>query len=409
MPVSAAIMGRQVWYPWLTHYLYPNLFSMLAGKPADRKSSTTSLAELLAENCLPVEAFLSENFSPETLLDEYDEECGGRPDKIFMIDDAKAMLADWQKSSVGERNAARFLRLFDCKGMSENYRRNRGKGQSKETQKRRIPQTSTSVVLGATFLDCMFRNQAVRAGMQRRFLYYVAEKMARVIPLPPDKRKDVIELAEKFQLLSKLAGPFTFSKSAQRLFEEYQLKNRKQIDETDPLEESLLSMLGTSPTHVLKVAMNFEACRSIYRGSLNREIQEKTLECAIEHVAECERAVMALDLISRRIYIANDAEVLLAKIRCDFWREQKDGSIILSRTQLTSKYAHDGMRSRGLRVQDIYLRLIPHLIGRGEAQALPKDGKLERWAFRAEATPTTAVQPEREQRETDNGKKRQET
>jgi hypothetical protein len=45
------------------------------------------------------------------------------------------------------------------------------------------------------------------------------------------------------------------------------------------------------------------------------------------------------------------------------------------------------MRSRGLRVQDIYLRLIPYLIGRGEAQALPKDGKLERWAFRAEIAP----------------------
>jgi hypothetical protein len=55
------------------------------------------------------------------------------------------------------------------------------------------------------------------------------------------------------------------------------------------------------------------------------------------------------------------------------------------------------MRGRGLRVQDIYLRLIPYLIGRGDAQALPKEGKLERWAFRPEATAKTKRQTKNEE------------
>jgi hypothetical protein len=384
LPVVAASLGRNVWVQWMEKRLYPNLFTMLAGKPSDRKTSTLDLAELLARNSLPDEAFLSENFSPETLFDEYDPEAGGRPDKIFFIDDAKVLLADWQKSTIGQRNAARFLRLYDCKGMSENYRRNRSKGQSKEAQKRRIDETSTSVVLGATFNDCMFRDQTVRFGMQRRFLYYVAEKMARVIPYPPDCRAKLIELAHAFELLGKLAGPFTLSESAQALFEKYQYENRHQINDADPLEESLLSRLGTSPTHVLKVAQNFEACRSVYFLKENHEIQEKTLEYAIAHVAECERAIAALDSITKRIYIANDAEVLLAKIRYDFRALEKDGSIVLTKSQLTSKYAHHGSSRQGLDVQDLYLRQLPFLIGRGDAQALPKEGKLERWAFRTE-------------------------
>jgi hypothetical protein len=129
-------------------------------------------------------------------------------------------------------------------------------------------------------------------------------KMGRTILLPPDKRTELIKLAQTFELLSKLSGPVCLSPRAEQLFENYQLANRKQIDETDPLEESLLSRLGTSPTHVLKVAQIFEACRAIYEGSWDNQIQGNTLACAIEHVAECERAVAALDLISRRIYIA---------------------------------------------------------------------------------------------------------
>jgi hypothetical protein len=384
LPVCAALMGRAVWLPWMAQSLHPNLFTMLAGKPGDRKTSTIDLAESIAEKSLPRAAFLPKAFSPETLFDEYDGESGGRPDKIWICDDANATLADWQKSSTGERNAARFLGLYDCKGLSENYRRNRQKGQPKEAQQRFIAHTSTSVFFGATFNICTFRNQATRAGMQRRFLYYVAEGHGRVILYPPSCEDKLEGLADGFSSLGLLAGKFSLSKDALKLFEDFQKNNRDQMNQSDPLDEALLSRLSSSPTHVLKVAMIFEACRSVRAGRANMEIQESTLQYAIAHVEECLSATTKLDLIARRIYIANDAEVLLAKIRYDFAALNRNGSIVLSRTQLTSKYAAHGTRGRGLNVQDIYLRLIPYLIGRGDAQALPKEGKLERWAFRAE-------------------------
>jgi len=122
----------------------------------------------------------------------------------MICDDANATLADWQKSTNGERIASRFLELYDCKGMSESFRRNRPKKSGAETQRRFIPYTSTSVIFGATFSSCMFRNQAVRAGLQRRFLYYVAEGHGRVITWPKPDYTRLATIADSFAKLGKL-------------------------------------------------------------------------------------------------------------------------------------------------------------------------------------------------------------
>jgi len=79
LPVCAAILARAVWLPWSADSLHANLFSMLAGKAGDRKSSTIDLAEAIARKALPHEAFLPKAYSPETMFDEYDEEAGGSP------------------------------------------------------------------------------------------------------------------------------------------------------------------------------------------------------------------------------------------------------------------------------------------------------------------------------------------
>jgi hypothetical protein len=383
LPVCASLMARDVWLPWAGTSLHCNLYAMLAGKPGDRKSSTIDLPEMLARKCLSPEAFLPKTFSPETLLDEYDINAGGRPDKIWICDDANATLADWQSSVTGTRNATRFLELYDCKALSESYRRNR-KDKQLGAQRRYIPFTSTSIVFGATFNICTFRNQATRAGMQRRFLYYVAEGHGRMILYPQLDSAEFDNLVTEFSLLRRLAGPFSLSSAARKLFDNFQRENRVRLNDSDPLDEPLLSRLSSSPSQMLKVAMIFEACRSVRAASGSLVIQETTLRFAIDHVNECLEAAARLDSIARRIYIANDAEVLLARIRFDFRVCAKNGSIILSRTELTSKYADHGRRGRGLNVQELYTSLIPYLISRGDAKALPKAGKLERYAFRVE-------------------------
>ena len=121
---------------------------MLAGKPGDRKSSIIDLAEMVAHRIVPESAFLPKSFSPETLFEEFSEADGGRPDKLWIVDDANAVLTDWRKAVNGERVATRFLELYDCKGISDHFRRN---GDGKEGRRRSIPETSTSLLFGATF------------------------------------------------------------------------------------------------------------------------------------------------------------------------------------------------------------------------------------------------------------------
>jgi hypothetical protein len=385
LPICAALMARAVWLPWAGGSLHCNLYAMLAGKPGDRKSSTIDLPEMLVRKLLPQEAFIPKAFSPETLIDEYDLGAGGCPDKLWICDDANATLADWQKSATGERNAARFLELYDCKHLSESYRRNRT-GKKIAAQRRYIPFTSTSIVFGATFNICTFRNQTTRAGMQRRFLYYVAEGHGRKIRWPQLDQKKFDALVADFSLLQKMVGKFFLSQKALALFDDFQDENRAKMNASDPLNEPLLSRLSSSPVQTLKVAMIFEACRSAASASGSMVIQETTLQYAIDHVNGCLEAAARLDSIARRIYIANDAEVLLARIRVDFQAPQfrVKNAIVLTRTELTCKYAGHG-NNRGLNVQDLYIRLLPYLISRGDAVALPKTGgKRERYAFRVE-------------------------
>ncbi|MEO8351709.1 MAG: hypothetical protein ABI680_08255, partial [Chthoniobacteraceae bacterium] len=145
LPVVGALLARRVWMQLGGARKYPNLFTLICGKPGDRKSTTIKLSGSFARRCLPDSAFIPATFSPESLFDEYDETSGGRPDKLWIVDDANSVLTDWQKTQNGERNATRFLELYDCGQLSESFRRNKKESADGEA-KRVVPETSTSIV-----------------------------------------------------------------------------------------------------------------------------------------------------------------------------------------------------------------------------------------------------------------------
>ena len=136
------------------------------GKPGDRKSTTINLAAHLAQLCLPDNAFIPASFSPESHFDEYDVEREGRPDKLLIGDDANSTLTDWQKTGNGERNAARFLKLYDCAPLSETFRRNKKEAPKGEAgaMRRFIPETSTNLLFGATFNIACSNVRKLRTG-----------------------------------------------------------------------------------------------------------------------------------------------------------------------------------------------------------------------------------------------------
>jgi hypothetical protein len=380
LPVCAAILGRNLYMQWGDRHVYPNLFTMLAGKPGDRKSAAIDQAEVIARACLPENAFLPKSFSPETLFDEYDPECGGRQDKIGIADDANPTLRDWEKTANGERNATRFLELYDCKHLSESFRRN--KTRNNPNPKRYIPITSTSLVFGATFNVAAFQGQAVREGLARRFIYYVADGHGRLIVRP--KAQQFNDLKSKFEWLSVLVRQLDFSPKALTLWKDYQTDNRRQISETDRLQELELSRLSSVPMQALSIAIIFEACRAAATKSHPDNLSEESLKLAIDHINQCLAAAHFLDSIAHRATYQSKAESLLETIRYDCRDQSKSNAIYLTRSEITRRYAPNSSRKGSLTPDDLYLRIIPRLIHQGSAKLIKKTGKLEVYAFRKE-------------------------
>lgn len=385
IPMVGAMLGRRVGFPWGDSRQYPNVFALLAGKPGDRKSSTIMLAKRLADQVLPANAYLPESFSPESLFDEYDEAQGGRPDKLWVADDANTVLSDWSKSSNGERVATRFLKLYDSCALSESFRRN--KDAQTETARRQIPETSTSVVFGITFNRAAFQGQAVRAGMARRFLSYIADSHGRTIVRPPRADTEGLRLlAEKFRRLTTLAGEMDFTAEADELWRDHQTENRELQAATDPLDEAALSRLSSAPMQALHLAMIFEACRwARTGGKFAGKITLDSLKFAIAHVRECLRAASWLDTIANRAQIESDAEMLLAAVRVDFRDRVDRGSIYLTRSELTHRFCRNPNRAGAWRPDDLYLKFLPALERKGLARMVRRrsDGP-EIYAFRAE-------------------------
>jgi hypothetical protein len=335
----------------------------------------------LALHCLGPEAFLARNHSVEGLIDEYDETTGGCPDKLYCVDDAAQTLASW-RSQNGERLADQFLSLYDCCRLSEAYRRNKKETTAKQTR-RVIEQTSTTILFGATPLDATFPQHKQQQGLARRFLNYYSDTLGRFIPWPSSAR--IQEVANLFRPLLKLKGPLSLSGEALELWEEFQRTNRKrwgQIPEERPWERHALS---TEPTHVLKIATHFEACRRVFSGeNVLAELRKETLQLAMKHVLGCFGAVEILAGSGKRMETRQLAEELLEKIRHAFAPDTTyTDTIYVSRSKLTRRFCHNTSRRGSLQTDQLYLEIIPYLIQTGDAKMVFKKDRLEIYAFRA--------------------------
>jgi hypothetical protein len=374
LPVIAAMLGRSIYLQWGAGKIYPNVFNLLVGKAGDRKSSTIQISTRIALECLPTNAFLPHLFSPESMFDEYFE----RPDKIWLVDDANPILNDWKLSSNGERVAARFLPLYDCGRLTESFRKNKSETSA---GRREVPETSTSVLFGATFNVAGFQGQQIRAGLARRFLDYIADAHGRLI-VRPDK-VDLSGLIDLFKPILRLKGEVDFSQEAFTVWDQYQRDNRNQLDAADILDEPLCSRLSSAPTHVQKIAMLFEACRCAYRGATITEIRADTLELAVQHVEENMKSAAFLESIAERAAIAKSAELVLATVRNKF-PVSRPRTIYATRSGLTYELCKHGGRQGALTTDDLYNQVIPYLETQNLAQTVLKKGNLTVFAFQTE-------------------------
>jgi len=391
LPVVAAILARKVWFPWGTKRIYPNIFAMLVGKPGDRKSSAINLAYQIARPLLPANSFLSPTGSAEAYFDEYDSNTGGCNDKFLVCDDANPLLSTWKNTSYGENVATRFLGLYDCGGLSETFKRNlklEPQPGGEPSPLRRIEETSTSVLLGATFINARFQGHQVRAGLERRFLHYVAERPARMIVLPPcPPREESLRIENLFKRLLKSQPVICqLTPEARDQWIVIQCGVRVSSDDIDgmsPDAEAALARLNSQPTQILKVAMLFQACRAAKTAEpWNGHIESDVLLAAKQHVELCHESASYIDSIGSRAETCEQAAVIFGRIHHDYRSQAQNGWITLTRSALTAKFCHHE-RKGAFRTHDLYHRIIPELIRQGLAVEVPKQGRAQQFQFRA--------------------------
>ena len=373
LPVVAGCLARRVYFKWGEEKIYPNIFALLAGRPGERKSSAVNLAERIAKSVLLPRSFLPPACSSESMLDEYDVNTDGLLDKVLLLDDANALLSFWKGSGYGGRVCQQFLGLYDCKGFSETFQKNKKEGNV--SGHRSVSETSTSVLLGATFDICRLQGRGISSGLQRRFLFYAAEKHGSFIPCPPvPNPAELDRLTGRFHKLCEMEMECRFSKRAMTVWEGYQRRNRELLEQAGT--DAISSRLNGAPRAVQKIAMLFEvSCWANAENRWDGTIRSTTLELAIQHVDHCLRTASRLDALAGREATAVLAESLLARIRRDFGSQQEGGFIVLTKTELTAKYAPHAGRAHAWKPADLYDRFIPYLIAKGLARLGGKDGK----------------------------------
>ncbi|MDA7657900.1 YfjI family protein [Verrucomicrobia bacterium] len=384
MAMVAACVGRRVYFPWGNSKWYPNLYVMLVGRPGDRKTDAISHATRLIKGVIPNERRLPGNFSKEAMFDEYDEECGGCPDKVMIVPEGNIVMDNW-KSGYGEQVASQFLALYDCEPLSESFKRNK-RDDSQAVGRRVIEETSTTVLIGTTFGACKFPSKTIQSGMHRRFLFFLANRTGRTIHFPPSADpKELLKIREALERLNKLeATKCRLTGGAKQRWITYQDSNRAAL--ANAVIEQERSRLNSSPNHVMKVAMLFSASRwctksySIWDG----EIDEEMMDLAIEFVDHAARSAAHLDIAANREQSVERGELILAQIGEKFSDRINCGVVRLSRSELTAKFCHHSGRPGALSTTELYGRIIPYLEKIGVARIVGVSGKKSIYEFEIE-------------------------
>ena len=128
-----------------------------------------------------------------------------------------------------------------------------------------VPQTSTSILIGATFSSARFNALETLDGICWRFSYYRASALAAQF-----LSHELIEFTG-LEAFKGLRGEIRLSAEARQAWNALQRKNRRQIEEergSDAANETYGSVLASSPDKIPKLAMVFKVARA---GSRTRQ------------------------------------------------------------------------------------------------------------------------------------------
>ena len=143
------------------------------------------------------------------------------------------------------------MALYDCPPWRESYVKHKEK-EGKAIQE--VPETSTSILIGATPESARFSALETRDAMRWRFNYYTSESFGRMIAWPLSY--DSCELSEftgALEGLKDLKGEIRLIPEAFELWKQLQSENRRKIEAVsgiDSASETYGSVLAFSPANL---------------------------------------------------------------------------------------------------------------------------------------------------------------
>ena len=261
--IVAAALKRHVWCPRGTYRLYPNMYTILVGKPGLGKGA----ALLPAINMLKKSSaahFLSGRITIEWVLEKLAKGFNGP----MPASSGNGAMTLGTESSVllfsPEFNVFVSASGHTLKVLTDLWDSREGKWEygTRHSGEYELNDPCVSLLAGCTpdALIELIPSASVGGGFTRRVNFVFASDASKLIPWPNEDLPIHEGLWKDLRLISLLAGKFTWEPEAIQLFEDYYRKTRGNI--ADFQDEATASYETSMFAHAIKLAMVLSASRS---------------------------------------------------------------------------------------------------------------------------------------------------
>lgn len=357
------------------------IYNYIATPAGLRKSTTFAPAEAIARRVLMTDEMISGNASDPALFDTFEKQ----PHRLQFEDEGNTILRTWETAAYGREVSARYLKLYDGRPWTQNFRGAAKTSEDKQAE-RHIEKATLSLCIGSTFGVAKLNHLDSGSGLRRRFGFYVATAPAREIYWPRSLNGDgIATLAERFEILNTIegiVGEHSFTPDAKAYWIELQKRNRARCQSISGYtegDENLQASLNESPARCLKLAVIFQCCRYA-AGNVSDPftITRDVLELAERHQDDCLDALVELESTGRQFDLEDISEGILAQLA-----EAADGKteIVQTKSELTRRFAANPGRAGSLKPSRLYGEILPHMIRKGRAKLIGRERKLHTYRF----------------------------
>lgn len=283
----SALLGRKCSIPQGHFRVYPNLYVVLVGEAASRKSTAMdSIKNLL--RAIPDVKFAPSSVTRESLIDSLaDSKVTYKHEGVDVAYYPQAIFTDELAQLLGgqhiqKTNVDFLVAIFGCGPFEEKTRR----GGLKKVP---APYVTMLTSTQPSWVMTHFRNELITEGFSRRVLFVREFRNNVINPWPTlsvEQRAALDRCVQHVKGLAKLSGDFDFTGPARQLWDKFYRQSQTAV-ESKP--EALQYYWSARHIHVQKIAMCLSAC---YRDDML--VDSGLLDFAIKCIESSERNLPGL-------------------------------------------------------------------------------------------------------------------